>query len=429
VDAFLLGEAEGAGIDALAFLAEAGLHRDRLDVLKELARTFPGVYVPAGYEPRYHPDGALAAFEARAGFPDRVIVPRVRDLSHCPTVSRLLSPAGEWGEMFLVETGRGCSRACRFCAAGFVYRPPRERTAGDLLPQIREGLAQGCKIGLVGTAVSDHPDLKGICREIVAAGGVAGIGSLRADKVDAELAQLLAQSGIKTVVLAPEAGSERLRRVINKGVTEADLADAAVNLVQAGITNLRLYFMVGLPTETTDDVRDIPRLVKRLTHHVVKASQGAKRLGQVTLSLSSFVPKPFTPFQWVAFAGAEELKKRLKLVRREGAGLKNVRVHADLPKWAYTQALLARGDRRVAELLLAAHRQGWLKALRTSPVNPDFFVLRERSPDELFPWDFLDHGLEKKYLWEEYLLALREKESPRCQPEICRRCGVCGDGS
>jgi radical SAM superfamily enzyme YgiQ (UPF0313 family) len=161
---------------------------------------------------------------------------------------------------------------------------------------------------------------------------------------------------------------------------------------------------------------------------VVKESRGKKRLGLITLSLSCFVPKPFTPFQWAPFWEVAELKKRLKLVRQELQGLKEVRVHADLPKWAYIQALIARGDRRVGQLMLAAHQTNWTQALRTSPLNPDFFTLRERRRDELFPWDFIHHGLDKNYLWEEYQKALVGEETPACQPEVCDRCGVCGGG-
>ncbi len=426
IDAFFLGEGEVAAIQALNFLADTAPRQDRLEMWREIARGFPGTYVPAGYQPRYHPDGTLATFEALAGFPERVLVPRLSDLTGCTTASRLLAPRSEWGEMFLVEMGRGCSRGCRFCAAGFVYRPPRDRQSGELLPAIGQGLEQGRKIGLVGAAVSDHPEVKDICRYILAAGGSLGIGSLRADSLDAELAGLLAQGGVKTVALAPEAGSERLRQVINKGLTEEDLARAAIALAQAGIDQLRLYFMVGLPTETSEDMREIARLAKYLQHRVIKETQGKRKFRQITLSVASFVPKPWTPFQWAPFASIKELKERQKLLRQELGGTKEVRVHTDLPKWAYTQALIARGDRRVGDMLLLAQKHGWQKALRQSPVNPEFFVTRERHPDELFPWDFLDHGLKKTYLWEEYRLALAGKESPSCQPEICRRCGVCG---
>ena len=426
VDAFILGEAEVAAISALNFLAESSPTRERQAMLRELAQIFPGIYVPAGYQPRYHPDGTLAAFEAAPGFPDTVAVPHLPALAGASTTSTILTPKSEWGEMFLVEMGRGCSRGCRFCAAGFVYRPPRDRQAGEILPSLEQGLKPGGKIGLVGAAVSDHPEVKEVCREILAAGAELGIGSLRADSLDGELADLLAKGGVKTVALAPEAGSPRLRKVINKGLTEEDLAQAAIALIQAGIDQLRLYFMVGLPTETTEDIREMARLSKYLQHRATKDSRGAGKFRQITLSLASFVPKPWTPFQWVPMADVKELKLRQKLLRQELAGVKEVRVHTDLPKWAYTQALISRGDRRVGDMLRLSLEHGWQQALRTSPVNPDFFVTRERRPDELFPWDFLDHGLKKTYLWEEYQLALAAKESPPCRPEVCRRCGVCG---
>ena len=428
MDAFSLGEGEVGAVPFFEFLADSSPTAHRPGMLHELARAVPGAYIPKGYHPAYAPDGALAGFEPEAGYPPRITAPHAPELAFSPAHSHILTPAGEWGEMFLVETGRGCSRGCRFCAAGFVYRPPREHPAEELVAWIQEGLKQKGKIGLVGAAVSDHPAVKELCRKILASGGEIGISSLRADSADLELFELLAQGGVKTVALAPDAGSERLRRVLNKGLSRDDLARAAVALAQAGISNLRLYFMVGLPTETREEVEEIPGLVKYLQHRVARESQGKKNLGQITLSLHSFVPKPFTPFEWAPFAEVAELKERLRLVKRELKGIKEVRVHADLPKWAYIQALIARGDRRVGELLLAAHHRGWPRAFRESPINPDFFVLRERRPEELFPWDFIDHGLKKDYLWEEYQKAINGLETPPCRPAVCDRCGVCGGG-
>ena len=426
VDAFFLGEGEAGAVSFFEFLAAAGPARDLQEMLREVAQTVPGVYVPRGYQPHYAGDGTLAAFSPEPGYPPRVKPPHLPELAPYPTHSHILAPQSEWGEMFLVETGRGCSRGCRFCAAGFIYRPPRERGAESLYPQILAGLQNSRKVGLVGAAVSDHPEVKDLCRRVLQEGGEIGISSLRADSVDEELFRLLAQGGVRTVALAPEAGSERLRRVLNKRLTAEDLAQAAMALNAAGISQMRLYFMVGLPTEELEDVEEIPRLVRHLEHRVVKDSRGKRRLGLITLSLSSFVPKPFTPFQWTPFKEVGELKKRLKLVRQGLRGMKEVRVNTDLPKWAYVQALLSRGDRRVGDLLLAAHRRGWNRAFRESPVNPDFFTLRQRSPGELFPWDFIDHGLDKAYLWEEYQKALAGEETPPCYPKVCTRCGVCG---
>ena len=417
VDAFFLGEGEAGAVPFFEFLAESIPTPDRAAMLKDLARSVPGAYVPAGYTPRYHPDGTLAAFDPAPGFPARVAAPHLPELAPYPTHSHLLAPLSEWGEMFLVETGRGCSRGCRFCAAGFVYRPPRERDLGDLWTQVEPGVMARRKIGLVGAAVSDHPDIRELCRKILAAGGTMGISSLRADSADPELLQLLAQGGVRSVALAPEAGSDRLRQVLNKGLTRDDLAKAAVDVSRAGIPPAPPLLHGGTAHRDRRRRGRDSRLVKYLEHAVIKESFGKKHLGLITLSISSFVPKPFTPFQWVPFTAVAELKKRLKLVAREFHGVKAVRVHTDLPKWAYVQALLARGDRRVADILVAAQARGWTRALIENPINPDFFTLRARRADELFPWDFIDHGLKKDYLWEEYQRAPGRQGNPALPAE------------
>jgi radical SAM superfamily enzyme YgiQ (UPF0313 family) len=426
LDAFFIGEGDAQAAKFCALLTDP-VHPDRAATLKTLARQIPGVYIPAAYHPDYHPDGTLKSFTAAPGFPATVTPPHLSYLDAYPVVSRLQTPGGEFSRMFLLEVNRGCGRGCRFCAAGFIYRPLRHRSLAALEEQLLATLDPQVKIGLVGTAVSDHPDLKNLLRRLTAAGRPVGLSSLRADCADSELFALLQQGDVKSVALAPEAGSPRLRRVINKHLSAADLEQAVLALHAAGLSQLRLYFLLGLPTETQPDVEDIPKLIKHLQHAVIKAAAGRPHLAAITLSLNSFVPKPFTPFQWAPFAGVAALKDRIKVVKRELQGQPRVRVHADLPKWAYYQALLARGDRRVSSLLQSVHHLGgdWAKACRQSPLNPDFFVLRERPRDEFFPWDFIDHGVNKNYLWEEYQNALAARETPPCQPDVCTRCGVC----
>ena len=204
---------------------------------------------------------------------------------------------------------------------------------------------------------------------------------------------------------------------------------AADILVSAGIPNLKVYFMVGLPTETEEDVAAIVELVKQIKHRFLKTSRGKGRIGEITVSLSSFVPKPFTPFQWAAMDDVKTLKQKIKLVKTGLKKTANVRVHADVPRWAYLQGLIARGDRRVADILLLAHTNNgnWPQTFKASPANPHFYVHRERDSDESFPWDFIDQGIDKSYLLNEYHRALAGRTSAPCpaDPSKCSICGVC----
>jgi radical SAM superfamily enzyme YgiQ (UPF0313 family) len=327
----------------------------------------------------------------------------------------------------LVEIGRGCGRGCRFCAAGFIYRPVRYQQGNEVIrTALEDSLPEG-KVGLLGAAVSDHPDIDAICLQLRQAGTMLSVSSLRADTVTPSMLEALHDSGLKTVAIAPEAGSERLRQTINKNLTEEQILDAVAAVIGAGILNLRFYFMVGLPTETEEDEAAIVQLVKRIKHQQLAIGRGQKRLGNLTLSLNSFVPKPFTPFQWVPFCDLPVLKNRIKRIKRALGGIANVRVHADVPRWAYIQALLSRGDRRLAPLLetVSNYSGNWPKAIKTVNVNPDFYVYRERGREELLPWDFIDHGVSKDYLWQEYQQALAGQTTEPCDPEECRRCGVC----
>jgi radical SAM superfamily enzyme YgiQ (UPF0313 family) len=387
----------------------------------------PGAYVPACYRVDYAADGTVGAFVPVADVPEKIARPYVRDISAAPTCSTVVTPHTAFGRSFLVEVGRGCPHGCRFCSAGFVYRPPRFRSPASLVQTIEQGLARTDRIGLVGAAVSDLPGIDTLCRQFADRGITMSFSSLRADALSPELITALHHAGVKTATIAPEAGSERLRRVINKGISEEDVLNAATALVGQGIPNLKLYFMVGLPTETREDVEAVATLVKRIQHAFLKSSRTRRAIGTITVSVSSFVPKPFTPFQWAGMAETPDLKARIKLIKAELGRIPNVRVHSDIPRWAYIQALLARGDRRVAELLLRvrAASGNWAHTLKTVAINPDFYVLRERGLDELLPWDFIDHHVTKAFLQDDYRRALQGRPGVVCRVESCRLCGVC----
>ena len=283
-----------------------------------------------------------------------------------PSCSSILTPHAAFADTYLIEVGRGCPHGCRFCAAGYIYRPPRFRSFLELERCIDTGKEITHKVGLVGAAVSDHPDIGALCRSANAKGIHLSFSSFRADALTPELLSALKQSGVKTATIAPDAGSERMRRVVNKGLTEQQILEAAENLVSYGIPNLRLYFMVGLPTETAEDLEATISLCKQIKHRFLQSSRARKRMGEITISLNSFVPKPFTPFQWSPMDEMRVLKNKIKKIKTALHRIPNIRVHSDIPRWAYIQGFLSRGDRRVAELLVHAHDSNgnWANALK-----------------------------------------------------------------
>ncbi|MFH1075336.1 MAG: radical SAM protein [Pseudomonadota bacterium] len=426
IDCIVIGEAEPLLSQFIECFHEAA-HNKTL-FLDQAAKKLPGVYVPSFYEVEYNPNGTISDFyPTRQGIAPRIKKSILYNLNSHDTHTQVLTPKTEFASSFLIEMGRGCPHGCRFCAAGYVFRPPRFRSYEQLKRSIETGVQKANSLGLVSAAMTDIPQLSLLCEEILNRGVRISFSSLRADGINKDLADILKKSNNTTATIAPDAGSERLRMVINKGITEGDILNATEILVSAGIPNLKLYFMIGLPTETFEDIKELTELCKKVKHVFLKTSRGMRRLGEITISLNCFVPKPHTPFQWVGFEKSVVLKERIKYIKNELNKVPNIRVHADTPKWAYNQALIARGDRRLAGLLETINKnQGnWPKALKEYSVNPDFYVLRERMFEEKLPWDFIDHGITKEYLAREYKLALAGKTSPKCQPNICKACGVC----
>ncbi len=365
----------------------------RSEVLKR-SLDIEGLYVPAFYSLFFDAGGKISGRYAIEGAPETIKRRYLKDISASKVTTSILTSETEFSEMFLIEAMRGCPWKCRFCVAGKIYNPPREKELSAIEGEVRKALLKTKRIGLVGPSLSDYPHAK----DILNIPGVDfSITSLRASSRSAELVGLI--KGHKSVSIAPEAGTERLRKVINKMISEEDILSTSELLFTKGIRNLRLYFMVGLPTETREDIEGIIDLTEKI--------RGISATGNITLSVSTFVPKPFTPFQWHPMEAPFEVKERLKIIKKALIHMKGVKVFHDVPKYAYMQGMFAMGDRRLSRVLEEMlHSADWIKASETAGINKDFYIFRQRDFNEILPWDFIDIGTGKDSLWEEYQKAL-----------------------
>ncbi|MDU2577339.1 MAG: radical SAM protein [Veillonella sp.] len=407
IDAFIIGEGEGIVSRVLDIIRDGKMEGlDRHAILRQLAN-ISGVYVPSLYVPIYSDDGEFKGYHIVEGAP--TTIKRHFEMLTSGGETVVATNYTEFGAMYIIEVARGCGRHCRFCMAGYCFRVPRVRPLEILKEGVDRAEKLGKKVGLMGAAISDYPEVDELVTYIRSKDMRYSCASLRADSLTQAVVDGLADSGQKTITIAPETGSERLRRVINKGISEEHLQNAATLSAKSGIQHMRLYIMIGLPTETDEDIEAIVGLAERTQAHM--AEVGCK--GRLTLSINPFIPKPFTPFQWMAMDHQKTVEKKLQYIKK--ALQKNRRIEV-------------LGDRRLGAVLAACAADRGSKSfkaeMKAAGLDMDEMNYRERSFDEFLPWSHLDMGMDDGYLEMEWKRSVDEAYTPPCV-QGCKRCGVC----
>ena len=448
-DIFYIGEGETVYDELLdAYKVWKNSGKSRKEFL-ETAAQIEGLYVPAFYAPEYNTDGTLKSFTPNnMHAPDTVKKQVVMDVTDTPYPMKPVVPfIKATQDRVVLEIQRGCIRGCRFCQAGMIYRPTRERNVDKLKEYARTMLKTTGheEISLSSLSSSDYSELKELVTFLIDEFKGKGINislpSLRIDAFSLDVMSKVQDIRKSSLTFAPEAGSQRMRNVINKGLTEEDILDGAGQAFEGGWTKVKLYFMLGLPTETEEDMREIARLsdrVARRYYEIPKDRRNGKC--QITASSSFFVPKPFTPFQWASMCTAEEYMRRAEIVKDEfhaQLNRKSLKYNWHDAQITVLEGVMARGDRKIGKVVEEAYRLGclfdswtesfhndlWMQAFENTGIDPAFYNLRERGEDELFPWDFIDTGVTRKFLRSEWENAMKETVTPNCRQQ-CSGCGA-----
>ena len=396
-----------------ALVRQIAAATDRAGFLRSLARE-RGFYVPSLVDVRYGGGGLIEGFEPAAGSGASVPVRKAAlpaSSGGDPPSTMIFTPDTEFGSRLLVEVVRGCANLCRFCWAGYNYLPVRAFPADRILAIARAARPHASRIGLVSIALCDHPEIERLLSELLAMGYSISPASLRLDDLTEPIVRLLRQSGERSITIAPETGSDRLRRVINKTVTNDEILDRADLIFRSGIENLKLYFMIGLPTETDEDLESIRDLVTAIKERMLAHGRPRGQIGRITASVNPLVPKPGTAFQWLPMAAPASIERSIKRLRSLTAGIDNVYFSIKSERHSFYQALLSLGDRRVAPVIVAAEQNGgqWRAAAADAGVDPSFYVYRDRSNDAVLPWDIIDGGLKSAFYRSEFDKGMREE--------------------
>ncbi len=423
--------AAGEGEALVPALVDAFGTSSRSEQLKRLAQA-RGYYVPSFYDVEYASDGTIARYVPREGTGAPPVVKKAAlkttDAVDPPCTS-IFTPDTEFGSRFLVEVVRGCANLCRFCWAGYNYLPVRAFPTGRILELAKAARAYSSRTGLVSIALCDHPDIEHILRSLKDMGYSISPASLRLDDLTPAIVSLLKESGERTLTIAPETGSDRLRRVINKTVTNEEILDRAELIFSSGIESLKLYYMIALPSEEDDDLVAIRDLTLQLHEIMLKHARPRGRIGRIVASVNPLVPKPGTAYQWLPMERTDVIERKMKRMRSLVAGIDNVYFNIKSERHSYYQALLSLGDRRIAPAIELAEENGgqWRKAVADSGVDGDFYIYRDRSADTVLPWSIIDGGMKEPFFRSEYdkstraewtLPPKRAKENARLLPVL-----------